>query len=135
MKLSKLEEIRRRLDEALRKGEITKEVRDQILGEAEAKHRQRMIDLARRLAELEPDQPRAPSKAGPATGDEKAKKSSNWLMLGLFATAAAALAIYHMQTSHNHRIKNLRKKAGSPAVANRIKNLRKKAGSPSLKKR
>jgi hypothetical protein len=77
-----------------------------------------MIDLARRLAELEPAQPRAPAKPGPSTGYERAKKSSNWLMLGLFATAAAALAIYHMQTSHN-QIKNRRKKARSSVLKKR----------------
>ncbi|MEM2942360.1 MAG: hypothetical protein QXT81_02945 [Candidatus Bathyarchaeia archaeon] len=71
-----------------------------------------MIDLARRLAELEPVQPRAAAKPGPATGEEKARKSSNWLMLGLFATAAAALAIYHMQTSH-HQNRGERKKVRS----------------------
>jgi hypothetical protein len=86
-----------------------------VLEEAAAKHKQRMMNLARRLADLEPAQPRVPEKSeSPTQSDKITKKSSNWLMLGLFATAAAALAIYQMQGPHSHGILGKKKRARSP---------------------
>lgn len=92
--MSKLDRIRIKLSEALRKGNITKEIHDQVLEEALAKHRKEMTDFARKLAELELTEKETSETIKSETiakSQNKMKVSKNWLVLGMFSAGVATL--------------------------------------------
>jgi len=101
--MSSLNEVKRRLHEALEKGRITKEVHDNVLEEAATKQNKEMVELARRLAEPEPRQSKWSESPKPLSENRiERKELRNWCVMGMFATAAAALA-FHQMYSHNPR--------------------------------
>ncbi|WP_455276846.1 hypothetical protein [[Eubacterium] cellulosolvens] len=86
--MTKLDEIRRKLDSALREGKITKEIHDEVLNEALAKHQKKMMDYARQLAEIENIKSRDDEISKSLESKNKKKVPKNWIILGMFAVAA-----------------------------------------------